>query len=367
MKEKTYTIVTTTINIPRLLEDYAKDALKFNRKIDKFIVVGDKKSPPETADFCSKLEQDFGIKCIYLSPEDQEKDLEKFPDFKNYLPWNCVQRRNVGLHLAYQGESDIIVTIDDDNFIYQTDYLKYHSHIGDIQEIETVESPTGWWNVCEMLKEKKGIPFYHRGHPLSKRWLGDEDKKTIKKIKGRVVVNAGLWLEEPDVDALTRLYFPVDVSEPSKHFKEKIACDIGTWAPFNTQNTALAREIIPAYFLCPHNVGRNHDIWASYMVRHISDHLGHLVTYGSPLVRQERNPHNLFNDFDTERFGLEYNDIFLEALRSCKLSSKDYKGAFSEVTQQFPEQIKRVCDKNNIDFHLFDKLSEGLRLWSEIF
>ena len=47
----------------------------------------------------------------------------------------------------------------------------------------------------------------------------------------------------------------------------------GARGPFNSQNTILARAVLPAYFLSP-NVGRYDDIFASFMVKRIADHLG---------------------------------------------------------------------------------------------
>ncbi|MBF0518528.1 MAG: hypothetical protein HQK92_02260 [Nitrospirae bacterium] len=366
MSAKTFTIVTTTINIPYLLEDYIKDAIRFNRNLSQIIVVGDKKTPDETGVFCERLKRQYGVDCLYVSPAMQESVLSRCEAFRDFLPWNCIQRRNVGLVLAYEGSSDIVVTIDDDNFLCQSDYLGHHGHVGQHITVEAVSSQTGWWNVCEMLEEEHNIRFYHRGHPLSKRWLSDEVFQATNTITGRIVVNAGLWLDDPDVDALTRLFVPVRVTKTSACYKDTIACDKGTWAPFNSQNTAIMREAIPAYLLFPH-VGRYDDIWASYVLRHIAEHLGDIITYGGPLVRQKRNPHNYFKDFDAERFGLEYNDVFLETLCCCKLSANTYKGAYSEIAAQFPEKIVVVCDNKKIDFNSFNELSKGLKLWTEVF
>lgn len=369
MKEKTFTIVTTTINIPILLEDYAKDALKFNRKINEFIVVGDRKSPVGTADFCSGLEKKYSIKFIYLSLEKQEEYLEKFPEFRNYLKPDHLERRNVGFLMAYFNNSDIVVTIDDDNFLEQEDYFGFHSHLGEEQEIEAVSSSNGWWNVCEMLAEEKNIPFYHRGYPLSKRW--QDEKTEIKKRKGKVVVNAGLWLEEPDIDAFTRFAFPIKIIGKSKLFKEKVACEIETWAPFNTQNTAVAREVLPAYFLSC-EAERNHDIWASYVVRRISDHLGHFVTYGSPLVRQKRNPHSKLYDFETEKFTMGQNDHFIKALQMCDLKGNSYKECFKEIADQLYGKFEEIWEKDPLTYRNdirkdIESVCKSFKLWSEIF
>lgn len=52
-------------------------------------------------------------------------------------------------------------------------------------------------------------------------------------------------------------------------------------------------------------VGRYDDIWPSYVVEAIANHLGQLISFGPPVVYQERNPHNYFVDFDNERMGMQ--------------------------------------------------------------
>lgn len=365
-KATSFAIVTTTINIPTLLTAYAQDARRFSRDLKGIIVVGDKKTPSDTEAFSGELQKRFQISCAYVSAAEQEKYLSKFTEFKDFLPWNCIQRRNVGMLIAYRSGADIVVTIDDDNFVAQPDYLAGHSHLGKYLEHTVIRSQTGWWNVCEMLETDNNMRFYHRGHPLSQRWLADECFSTTTQAHGRAVVNAGLWLDDPDVDAITRLCSPVRAIGVRDRFPRHIACDIGTWAPFNSQNTALLRELIPAYLLFPY-VGRYDDIWASYVIRHIADHKGDYVTYGAPLVRQKRNPHNYFKDFDAERMGLEYNDIFLEALRACHIGEGSYVKAYRDIAAQFPNSIKEACRIKNLDSGVFDKVCDGFRLWSQLF
>jgi hypothetical protein len=366
MTEKSFCIITTTINTPHLLRQYVLDSAQFGRRLEQLIVIGDLKTPTEAKEYCDALSREFHLPIRFVSADNQKDLLKQWPVFAEFLPWNCIQRRNIGLLLAYQGTADIVVTIDDDNFLSQADYLGFHAHLGETLALESVNNQAGWWNVCDMLECAQGIRFYHRGHPLSKRWSTDEDYETITKVRGRAVVNAGLWLDDPDVDALTRLYFPIRVTKPSKSYRERIACGIGTWAPFNSQNTALLRELIPAYFLFPH-IGRYDDIWASYVIRHISDSLGDYVTYGAPLVRQKRNPHNYFKDFDAERFGMECNDVFLQALKSCRVTARDYKGAFVDISRQFSAEITRACEAVGKDVELFENVIKGFKVWSDLF
>lgn len=363
MTKKSFTIVTTTIHVPTLLRAYAEDAARFRRQLDRFIVIGDKKTPAEVRAFCRQLEADFGIECAYLSEQDQVAYLGDFPALRDFLPWNCIQRRNVGMLKAYQGGSDVVVTIDDDNFPCQSDYLGFHAHVGDVAATEAISSASGWWNVCEMLDEARSIPFFHRGFPLSKRWSADAEFHASSSVTARTVVNAGLWLDDPDVDAISRLCAPIRATGPSPAFRPRVACDVGTWSPFNSQNTAILREVIGAYFLFP-CIGRYDDIWASYVIRTISDQFHDLVTYGSPMVRQKRNVHNYFKDFDDERFGLERNDVFLEALSACRVTHRTYAGAFGEISEQFPDAIARTCAAARVNVALFSKVIEGLAVWT---
>ncbi len=364
MANKSFTIVTTTINVPTLLRSYAADAVRFKRQLDRFIVIGDKKTPAEASTFCAQLESDFGIECLYLSEQDQIAYLADFPGLRDLVPWNCIQRRNVGMLKAYQGGSDVVVTIDDDNFACQSDYLGFHAHVGEAQPTEAVSSASGWWNICEMLNEGRSIPFFHRGFPLSKRFSPDAEFHASATVTARTVVNAGLWLDDPDVDAVSRLFAPIRATGPSRVYRDRLACDVGTWSPFNSQNTALMREAIGAYFLFPH-IGRYDDIWASYVIRTISDKFRDLVTYGAPLVRQKRNVHNYFKDFDDERLGLERNDVFLAALAACRVTAPTYAGAFAEMAEQFPEAIAKACEGAKVDVKLFAKVSEGFGVWTK--
>ncbi len=357
-------IVTTTIYVPKLLSEYAKDA-KAHGHDALFVVIGDKKTPPETADFCKKLGKRSGILVEYFSPERQDEYLKKFSTLKEHLPWNSIQRRNVGLLFAHQEHCETIITIDDDNFLVTKDFIGKHVVTGE-QMYDVVSSSTKWVNVCSLLKEKHGRTFYHRGFPLEKR-LPKESWKT-KRAVVRPVVNAGLWLGDPDVDAMDRLYHladPTDATSYNRRGKPNIATAKGTWTPFNSQNTAIRRDAIPAYFLSPY-IGRYDDIWASYILKHIADHLGDSIVFGEPIVRQERNPHNYWKDLDQERMGHALTLRFVNALSAIQLKGKTYATCYAEIGDALPNAIKE--QKLNADEEQFiKKFFEGMLVWRDAF
>lgn len=366
MTSKKFILVTTTINVPYLLHDYVLDAKRFGHNLQGVIVIGDKKTPHDAGEFCAGLTAKTGTEVRYVGPAEQETYLARWPEFRDYLPWNSIDRRNIGMMMAYQTGADVVATIDDDNYLAQPDYFGGHAHVGDVGRVDAVHSQSGWWNVCEMLTEERGIPFYHRGHPYSKRWTADEAFQSETPVTARTVVNAGLWLDDPDVDAVARLNGPIRAVGVSPRYKPRLACDIGTWAPFNSQNTALLREIIPAYFLFP-CVGRYDDVWASFIMRHLSDTAGDLVTYGAPLVRQKRNPHSYFRDFDDERLGMEHSDAFIHAVRLCTVPPGDYAAGFAAVARQFPDKIREACEIHKKNPAVFDEVARGMTIWSQVF
>eukprot|EP00698_Gefionella_okellyi_P006424 TRINITY_DN15772_c0_g1_i1.p1 TRINITY_DN15772_c0_g1~~TRINITY_DN15772_c0_g1_i1.p1 ORF type:complete len:373 (+),score=34.37 TRINITY_DN15772_c0_g1_i1:96-1214(+) len=323
-------IVTTTIYVPKALDKYAENAKQNGHEDVFFVVTGDRKTPVETRPYCIGLSERSGYPVTYLDVNDQLQYLSKYPELNESLPWNCIQRRNISFLYAYEHGADVIITIDDDNFIIgeSSDYIGAHLLVQRQETVPTISSESGWFNVCEFLTEERGVPFYHRGFPMGERWKKPHPATSESTSSATVVVNAGMWFGDPDIDAMARLC--MDINATSYTRNSSFVLDKSTWSPFNSQNTAVRREVIPAYFMswC---VGRYDDIWPSYVVRRIADHLGHSVAYGFPLVHQERNPHNYFVDFDNERNGMQLTDTFCRVLRETALSGTTYEGCFAEL------------------------------------
>src|SRR3954471_12275146 len=94
-------IVTTTINVPVLLEEYIKNTIKYKHDC-MFIIIGDKKTPAEAKVYCMGLKKTYNVDLEYLDVEDQEKYLKRFPELHNHLVWSSIQRRNIGMLMAYE-------------------------------------------------------------------------------------------------------------------------------------------------------------------------------------------------------------------------------------------------------------------------
>lgn len=357
-------IVTTTINIPALLTDYAKNARFYGHAEVEFIVIGDRKSAAGTAEFCQTVEQYYP--CAYLDIAAQKRYLDRFPELWNHLRFDSIQRRNIGMLMAYENGADLVITIDDDNFVMNGDFVGLHGVAGTCPELPAYASTSGWFNVCSVLQVDHGVQFYHRGYPQEMRWTESNHFLSSFRSNRTVAVNAGLWLDNPDIDAVTRMERQPVVRALKEPWTGNFSLYPGTWSPFNSQNTALMRAAIPAYFLSPY-AGRYDDIWASYMLTRIAEHLNHAVAFGEPLVRQERNPHDLWKDLDVERNGMIMTGGFCDALRSITLTATTYRDCFAELAGKLGEAWEEHPNWTESQKECRSRLLEGVEIWRNVF
>ena len=236
-------LITTTINVPTLLSDYARDALTHRRAL-KIYVAGDKKTPAAAAECCRAVERDTGISCEYLGVSEQEALLRPWPELAAQLPWNCIQRRNVALIKAVLDGAQTVVTIDDDNFICGTDYFGGHGITGTEVELDSMgQSGAGsWFNICRLLRDADQRRFFARGYGMAARSIAHGDAWPQRRERKLVAVNAGLWLEDPDIDAVTRLAAPINVVsyDGPEHF---FRCERGLDTIQFAEYSARARDI----------------------------------------------------------------------------------------------------------------------------
>lgn len=305
-------IVITTIHVPTVLEYIKGDC--------SVLVVGDKKTPPEARGYCESHNAE------YLGIEEQEKLLP--PKLLDLFPYNTPDRVILGCMLAYLRGCDRTIALDDDNFPVHSMFVHKHSIAGNEVELDLFENDEGWFNVHSLLFEEKGIPFYPRGFPWSKRTERASTCKMHLRKKVKVIVNQGLVIGDPDIDALTRLAHPINVKGFNSE-NTRIGL-LNTWSPFNYQNTCLSREMIPLYYRPP-SASRNSDIWTSYLFNKLAEHFGDVIAFGHPLVKQVRNEHNLWDDLDLELVNNRATDQFVEILKNVELTETTYSSALVEL------------------------------------
>lgn len=260
-----------------------------------FIVIGDTKSP---AHF--ELEG-----CDFWSVERQ---LTLPFELSGVTPTRHYSRKNLGYLLAIQNGADELIETDDDN-IPKNGFWDSKSKTVQGHVFEN----TGWVNVYHYFTKNKIWP---RGFPLE-----ELQKKQVELIdlKNTVIpcpIQQGLADENPDVDAIYRLTYPLPV-----HFEKKAKLALGknSWSPFNSQNTHWFKEAFPLMYLPSFCSFRMTDIWRSYVAQRIAWECGWYVLYHEPTVFQERNDHNLMKDFEDEIPGYNNNYKICRALQQLDL------------------------------------------------
>lgn len=340
----TTALVTTTIFVPHNLEGYLANFEEHDHRDVVTIVIGDRKTPDEVGPYLADLEQRSGYRIDYWDVERQQAWLEDLPELAASIPWNSVQRRNLGYLLAALEGAERIISIDDDNFVTDDDYLGYHAIVGTTAKLPAVTTPTGWFNSAGLLESEPSKPLYHRGFPIDQR--GVDDTPSYAEAEGRVVVNAGLWLEVPDVDAMSHLDCPVRVTGFRDGAPQRLLVALGTHTVFNSQNTSMHRDLLPVIYLPVMNeragelvVGRFDDIWTSLFVKAIADHLGDYVCFGRPLSRQDRNDHDLLHDMLIEIPAIRITSKLIRSLEAIRFTAGDYAGCFDELIEGLRERL----------------------------
>ncbi len=282
-------IVITTIYPP------TKATMKFIEMGNwHIIIVGDKKTPHEAY---------ANLPVSYLHPDDQER---VYPELSEAIGWNCIMRRNIGFVEAYRRGADIVASVDDDNIPYpnwgQTilvgkEVLAYNY---------TLDCP-----VFDPLSVTNHPELWHRGYPIQDVPFSRTPRLTgMEKVK--VQIQADLWDGDPDVDAVCRyIYNPVGLKLecPYIYTSDKLI-------PFNSQNTFLARDVLPYYMVLPH-VGRVDDIWGGYIAQHL---LETRPVFTTPTTYQDRNDQSIKKNLEDEVFGYLNTDSFVRNI----VNFKDY-------------------------------------------
>jgi hypothetical protein len=342
-------LVTTTINVPKCFDAYLANAAAHGHAArTEVIVVGDRKTPAATGAYLTDLQRRYGNRVTYLGVPEQQQLLRRWPALDLVIRYNCIQRRNVGYLQAALHAAEVIVAVDDDNFVGEGDYLGAHLAVGREVTVPVVSHPSGWWNVCSRLTCDPPRRFYHRGYPKGRQDFRPQEGTRVETATVRAVVNAGLWLKNPDVDATANIEEPLNVVAMTPVAGNDVcALAAGTWCPFNSQNTAFPIQLLPAMYLVVmldplrgYRIGRFDDIWMSYFVRAIADQFGDHVLYGPPLVVQDRNPHNFVRDLAEELAGYVLTEKVIAYLRQFKTVEKTYQGAYLDLIYHLRDQAE---------------------------
>jgi hypothetical protein len=120
-----------------------------------------------------------------------------------------------------------------------------------------------------------------------------------------------------------------------------------SWAPVNTQNTALRRDVIPSYYFIRMGypisgaaIDRYGDIFSGYFAQACARHLGGAVRFGTPLVEHKRNSHNYMKDAGREWACIVLLEDILPWLHDAKLEGQTYVAAYESLSHLLEDAVE---------------------------
>lgn len=332
-------IVFTTIYEPVVLSDLRENLHRYGHLDDTLVwVIGDHKTPPECAALCHQADQ-MGMETHYLDIATQDVWGAAHPDLYRRIPYNNETRRNIGYLKALENGCERLISIDDDNFPLENDFILGHMQTGSSWDADVIRSNNRFYNICEHLTFNNGSAIFPRGYPFELRRGLNDYQLTRPHNSSLIGVTAGLWLRDPDVDATTWLNHAPQAS--AYNGPDLFVLDQDTWSPINTQNTSVIRELIPAFLCIPMGfpvpggrIERYGDIWGGYFLQAVMAGTPYHAAFGMPIVEHRRNPHNYLDDLRHEYWGMILTDWLLHHLRSD----------FKPVDRQISARVEHLAE-----------------------
>ena len=254
-------------------------------------------------------------------------------------------RQNAGIRCygfwkAYHAGADVIITLDDDCYPVDRDFINCH-----VKNL-SLSAPSRWTTTYQHPEFvfTRGIPYGIRG-------------------KHRVVVSHGLWTNQIDLDAKTqKKHSAVNLPSypPMMQFIQQ-----GVFFTMCSMNLAFHRDVTPLMYFPlmgkdPSGklwgYDRFDDIWAGIFAKKIMDHLGLAVINGSPFV-EHRKASNLEKNLEKEKKGMIVNETLWKIVDNIQLKDKSPAQCYKDLATKikFPENS------------YFFFLRKAMMVWAELF
>lgn len=276
----------------------------------RIIVVGDRKTPASWA-----------VEGVDFLPYGKQKDR-----LAALIPPDSYSRKNLGYLEAIASGAGVILETDDDNFPYDS----FGQRLA--RSVVGVEVPVnGWINAYRAFTSQ---PVWPRGLPLT--FVAPSLRSSIplgRTLAADCPIQQFLADGDPDVDAIYRLTNGREV----KFDGVPLVLPPGTFSPLNSQNTAWWPEAYRFLYLPSFVSWRAADIWRGLVATAVSEAKHWFVAVQPPTVRQDRNAHDLMQDFREEVDVYLATETLLERLRDAVASASDDEVALRQAWEVFVE------------------------------
>ena len=249
---------------------------------DSVLVVGDRKSPPT-------YELD-GVRFLPLA--EQERLAWRIVAC---LPRDHYARKMVGYLEAAAAGADILFDTDDDNRLIA-------GRRGDIWRTACrleIGPPATTPRFVNVYRHFTAQIIWPRGLPLD--CVVESTARPPEATPAATAPNVGIWQGladgDPDVDAVYRL-----TCNRACTFDDApaVALAPGVVCPFNSQNTAFRRDLLPLMYLPAFVSFRYTDILRGLVAQPILWAAGLRLCFTAATVFQDRNVHDYLKDFEAE-------------------------------------------------------------------
>ena len=353
--------------LERFVETCREDPLFVDLKI---YFIPDNKTPADIYDLAIKIGHESGLHIWIPNMYEQNQYISQFCD-PAFILENSDHRRNIGYIKAYEENVDIVISMDDDNFPINPNFIT--AHVNSLSRIDgrQVSASRGFFNNCSLLESN--TIFHPRGFPLTRKSSNDLSINEVYDVT--VGVNAGMWTIAPDVDAISWLV--CEKNFPEVESVEGLFLAPDTYCPVNSQNTALIGHLIPAYYFVRmgYDIGgglrfdRLGDIYSGYFLQKVAKEMGFVINFGNPVVTHERNSHNYLNDANSEWGCLRTVDDFCDWLEGVKLSAD---GSVLENYFQLSQELDEFASLSKFAYMptatkgFYHQMAYDMRVWCKI-
>lgn len=314
--------MNTFVIVPTIRVDRIKDWLdKWSKELADSTIIIVEDNPEKT----------FSIKkpnLVHYSWKEIDQDLK---DKSWIIPRRTAAVRSYGFYKASQMNPDILITLDDDCYPDDKDFIKTHA------KYLNAKYPANWTQHAQSDLKMRGVP---------------KDTTDIESV-----LNMGLWSNIPDLDGETQKENP-GFRIKKQNYNFHLAK--GQYAPICGMNVAIRPEAVPAFYQLlmgpTWGYDRFDDIWSGVFIKKIADHLNYTVTGGNPYIWHDRASDPETN-IKKEKTGKIINEQLWKDVDKIKLTSSNFKDCYIELANKLPVYSSPY----------WSKLKEAMVVWANLY
>ena len=278
------------------------------------------------------------------------------------LPIGSSACRNFGHWFAYREGFQHVLLLDND-CRPPKNWVSTHVALLGGPEVDAVRRR--WTNP---LRENG---FYARGYPYDERVDPDVDSAEEGVVRGRVVLNLGLWSGILDINGIDKLHAPPPATVTCPPTGSAFSSGL---IPLCGMNVGVRSEAIPAYWFIPNvrvgdwTLSRHDDIWGGAILARLASIRGDVIGYGEPVVEHLKQT-TMERVLVQEHYMHLLNPYFYDLVEAA--ASAIPLGTYIEMMRAFAEEFCAAVERERaLPAHYqraFAEIGAAMRSWIDMF